>query len=87
MKNLEILSRSSAFIVKSRSSLFPYKYHVLTSSHVVSPWRWPKYYAQDWLSSVNESHMQYSMELRDSDASFLNMSMLSPVHKNVYCRI
>lgn len=79
MRDLEILSRASAFVVKGRSSMFPHKYHVVTSSHVVAPWRWPKYYQMDWLENVTEANMQYSAELRHTDASFLNHVTLSPI--------
>ena len=37
--------------------------HVVASSHVVSPWLWPKYYGQDWLRAVNHEHVRYSLEV------------------------
>merc|ERR1719253_57342 len=37
--------------------------HVVASSHVVSPWLWPKYYGQDWLKVVTQEHVRYSLEL------------------------
>lgn len=39
------------------------KVHVVASSHVISPWLWPKYYDQDWLKIVNEEHVRYSLEV------------------------
>ena len=39
------------------------KVHVMASSHVLSPWLWPKYYGQDWLRLVNEEHVRYSLEV------------------------
>jgi hypothetical protein len=37
--------------------------HVVASSHVISPWLWPKYYGQDWLRVVTQEHVQYSLEV------------------------
>ena len=37
--------------------------HVVASSHVVSPWMWPKYYDQDWLRVVGSEHVRYSLEV------------------------
>jgi hypothetical protein len=39
------------------------KVHVVASSHVLSPWRWPQYYGQEWLKEVNEEHVRYSLEV------------------------
>jgi hypothetical protein len=47
-------------------------------SHAVAPWRWPKYYSNDWLSYVNEKHTHYCVELRQEDGSFLTQSELIP---------
>lgn len=53
---------------------------MLTSSHVVAPWKWPKYYASEWhwLAGVNESHTHYTVELRHSDGMFLTTADLAP---------
>ena len=112
MKEFEILSRASAFVVKANSSLFKYpygngknnttreiskdgennrgkffqpEYHILTASHVVSPWRWPKYYPDEWLQYVSEKHTHYTVELRDESGVFITQSECVPVsyhHKN-----
>jgi len=37
--------------------------HVVASSHVISPWLWPKYYGQDWLRVVTQEHVRYSLEV------------------------
>ena len=37
--------------------------HVVASSHVISPWLWPKYYGQDWLRVVKQDHVRYSLEV------------------------
>ena len=37
--------------------------HVVASSHVVSPWLWPKYYGHEWLRSVKQEHVKYSLEV------------------------
>ena len=35
----------------------------MASSHVLSPWKWPQYYGQDWLREVNEEHVRYSLDV------------------------
>lgn len=55
------------------------RFHVLTASHVVSPWRWPKYYPDDWLRFVNEKHCHYTLELRDENGLFMTQSECFPV--------
>ena len=52
---------------------------MLTSSHVVAPWRWPKYYPEEWLRSVNEKHTYYTVEIRHPDGMFLTTIELAPV--------
>lgn len=37
--------------------------HVVASSHVLSPWLWPKYYGQDWLQILTQEHVRYSLEV------------------------
>lgn len=39
------------------------KVHVVASSHVISPWLWPKYYPQEWLRVVTQEHVRYSLEV------------------------
>ncbi|KAL7548673.1 hypothetical protein ACHAWF_011947 [Thalassiosira exigua] len=39
------------------------KVHVVASSHVISPWLWPKYYGHDWLRAVTQDHVRYSLEV------------------------
>ena len=39
------------------------KVHVVASSHVISPFLWPKYYNQDWLKLVTQEHVRYSLEV------------------------
>lgn len=41
--------------------------HVVASSHVISPWMWPKYYGQEWLRAVNHEHVRYSLEVWGGD--------------------
>ena len=78
MKDMEILCRGSAFIVRSQTPSFLRKYHVLTASHVVAPWRFPKYYPDEWLQFVNEKHTHYTVELRHDDGVFMTQSELLP---------
>eukprot|EP00605_Chrysophyceae_sp_TOSAG23-4_P002161 GSChrysophyteH1.ASY1.ANO1.2389.1 assembled CDS len=75
MTEFEVLSRASAFLIQS----FVPKYHVVTASHVVAPWLWPKYYPDEWLQHVNESHTHYTVELRDEDGVFVTQSECFPV--------
>lgn len=41
--------------------------HVVTSSHVLSPFLWKDYYPQEWLSSVRQEHCSYTLEVYDDD--------------------
>lgn len=43
--------------------------HVVASSHVISPWMWPKYYSQDWLRTVTHEHVRYSLEVWSDDTA------------------
>jgi len=54
------------------------KVHVVASSHVLSPWLWPKYYGQDWLRVLKdggeggaggEGFVRYSLEVWGDAAS------------------
>jgi hypothetical protein len=92
MKDMEILSRASCFLTpfnnssvantstsnKYNSKLGGRKFHVLTASHVVAPWRWPKHYPDEWLQHVNETHTHYTLELRHPDGTFITQAELLP---------
>ncbi len=115
MKDMEILSRASAFLLPTSSSSssalygsnspsssnyiqgkgtessnsnrtsrkfeiggIEKKFHVLSASHVVAPWRWPKYYPDEWVQYVNETHTHYTIELRYPDGTFITQSELLP---------
>ena len=116
MQQFEVLSRASAFLVKSRyggqgfgarhrfpvglpkalseeaaalpddqqaellaTQTFVPQYHVVTASHVVAPWKWPKYYPDEWLQYVNQAHTHYTIELRDETGVFITQSECLPV--------
>lgn len=55
-----------------------YKYHVLTVSHAAAPFRWPKLYPDDWLQSVSEKNVIYTMEPRHADGMFVAQRHLLP---------
>ena len=90
MKDFEILCRASAFLIKSKNyqptnqeekkqpQSFRSKYHVISASHVVAPWRYPKYFPDDWLQFVNEKHTHYTLELRHDDGVFITQTELIP---------
>lgn len=78
MADHEILCRASAFFIRSKDSKYPSKLHLLTASHVVAPWRFPKYYKDEWLSHVNQNHTKYSLEIRDEDGEITAETALSP---------
>ena len=52
---------------------------MVTSSHVVSPWRWPKYYPESWLQEVSEKDTHYTVELRHPNGMFKTQSELFPI--------
>ena len=78
MKDLDILNRGSAFIVPSKSENFPHKYHILTASHIVAPWRWPKLYGDDFLKFITEKNTHYTMELRHGDGTMMTQIDCKP---------
>jgi hypothetical protein len=78
MKDMEILCRSSAFAVKSRSKDFPHKMHFITSSHNIAPWKYPKKHPEEWLQYINERHTYYTIETRNPDGSFMTQSEMLP---------
>ena len=72
MNDFDILSRASGFLINaSDPSKFGRKYHFVTASHTVAPWRWPKYYPQDWIKSIDESNTYYTLEYRSQDGIFI----------------
>lgn len=77
MEEMEILSRASAFMVKSMNN-YPNKVHLLTASHVIAPWRFPKYYPDEWLQYVNEKHTSYTIEVWHEDGKSMTKSELIP---------
>jgi hypothetical protein len=76
MADFEILCRASAFLVRSKNPQYPAKFHLLTASHVVAPWRFPKYYPDEWLRYVNQNHTQYTLEIRDDHGVMLGTSSI-----------
>ena len=40
--------------------------HVVSASHVISPWQWPNYYQQDWLRQVQLEHCSYTLDVFDT---------------------
>ena len=63
---------------KSGLSFFP-SHHIVTSSHVVSPWKWPRYYPEEWLQFVTEEHTHYTLEIRDDTGVFISQVECNPV--------
>lgn len=53
-------------------------WHVMTVSHGVAPWKWPKLYPDDWLRHVNEKHTHYTVEMRYEDGIMINQGDLLP---------
>ena len=87
MRDFEVLCRASAFLIRAKEwrkekgvvSGFAFSaYIVLTVSHVVAPWKWPKLYPDEWLQFVNETHTHYTVELRHEDGVFMNQSDMQP---------
>ena len=76
MADFEILCRASAFLVRSKNPQYPAKFHLLTASHIVAPWRFPKYYPDEWLRYVNQNHTQYTLEIRDDHGVMLGTSSI-----------
>lgn len=84
MKDFEILCRSSAFIIEAsetqlEQASFNYppmtfqhwpRYHFLTVSHGLAPWRWPKQYQMEengthaWLRALTEENTIFTLEVR-----------------------
>lgn len=75
-------SRSAKVSFREFSQRAPFpapKVHLVTASHVVAPWRWPKYYPEEWLQQVCEKHALYTAELRHADGTFATQSELKPI--------
>lgn len=53
-------------------------FHVLTASHVVAPWRWPKLFPEEYLRHVNEKHTHYTVEIRHPDGLMLSQGDMHP---------
>lgn len=51
---------------------------MVTCSHVVAPWRWPKLYPDDYLKHVNEKHTHYTIEMRHENGVFVHQADLHP---------
>lgn len=69
MKGWEVLSRSSATLVRSKASTpgMP-KLHVLTSQHVTHPWKYPQYYPPEQFGFVHilsDEFVKCTVEVRD----------------------
>lgn len=71
MTDLEILIRGSAFLVKAKSPNFERKFHLITSSHVVAPWKWKNLYKDEFLQFINQKNTLFTAELRHADGSML----------------
>ena len=59
-------------------SIFRPRVHCFASSHVLSPWLWPKYYNHEWLKEVKQEHCIYSLEVYDDEENSLAKVALSP---------
>jgi len=67
MTEFQVMMRSSAFIIKSSLDKEPH-YHVVTASHNVAPWKYPKYYPEEFMRYINEDHVYFTVELRNADS-------------------
>ena len=76
--DIEKLTKEQKDTLNSVQSFVP-KYHIVTASHVVAPWLWPKYYPDEWLQHVNHQHTHYTVELRDEQGVFITQSECVPV--------
>lgn len=66
MAEYEILSRGTAFCVASATGESPV---FVTCSHVIAPWRYPKYFQEPWLKFVNEKHIRCTVEIPEVGVS------------------
>lgn len=56
-------------------SVFRPQVHCLASSHVLSPWLWPKYYSQDWLKEVKQEDCKYSLQVYEGETSLATFDL------------
>ena len=59
MQRFEILARASAFPVTQQNGELAF----VTSAHACCPWRFPNYYADDWLQFVDERHTPVALSV------------------------
>jgi len=52
--------------------------HVVTACHVVAPWKFRKYYPDEWLQLLNEKNTHYTLEIRNEDGTFMTQSDCLP---------
>ena len=45
----------------------------------MSPWKWPRYYPEEWLQFVTEEHLHYTLEIRDDTGVFISQVGVNPV--------
>jgi hypothetical protein len=55
------------------------QYHLVTSSHNVAPWKFPKYYPEPFMKMINEDHVHFTAEIRMANGEMLSACDLSPV--------
>jgi len=66
MSSWDVLSRGSCFITAAQNpSLSPHSHHIVASAHVVSPFKYPNYFSDEWLKFVDQSHCKYEITLID----------------------
>ncbi len=54
------------------------RFHVVTCSHALAPWKWPKLYPDEFLTCVNEKHTHYTIEIRQENGDYLTQTELAP---------
>ena len=69
MQRFEILARASAFPVVQQDGELAF----VTSAHTCCPWKFPNYYADDWLQFVDERHTRYTVEIRCAHDDLANV--------------
>jgi len=68
MKSYAVLSRGTCFLTPSLGESSKNRVHILASAHVVSPFNFPQYFTEDWLSFVSQSDCKYSIHI-DGDTT------------------
>lgn len=68
MKEYEILSRSSLFLVRA-SKKYPKKFHIVSTAHVTHPFLFPNLYPAEyrWLKFVTENDTINKLQIRQED--------------------